>query len=289
MKSFVQVLALIALLFMGRAEGQDKGAPKPHKKEISIYYPFSDWMHIYDDGSGTVGFGAGGSYQVFFKAGTFDYEKVEKELRALKTIDKKDSDDRFTFSFREIPKKEEKVTQYVTAERKYISGLFQKGIEARHKSEGQLQGYGPFLHGRVAGIRMADTWVVESAEFEGKPVPELKGLKLTISSPSREPTMTETVDGKEHKTKLVTASNLFTSANQFQLETYIGGASNSVRVWIHGVYALDGDTLQIRRSGSPKTITGIIWDPKAKQPEEKKIKSLDSKEGVLIVLKRVVK
>ncbi len=289
MKSFVYGLALIALLSAGRVEGQEKGPPQPHKKEIRLSYWFDDWMYIYDDGSGTVGFGAGGSYQVFFKAGTFDYDKVEKELRALKTIDKKDAETCYGFAFRDVQKKDDKPTVFLTADRDYISGLFQKGIEARHKPEGSFDGYGPFLLGRLAAVRMADTWVVESAEHDGKPVAELKGMKVTISSPARELTFTETVDGKERKTRMTTASGLLTSANQFEFEIYVGNANNSKRVTIYGVYALDGDELRIRRSGSPTTATGVIWDPKAEQPGGKQPKSLDAKDGVLLVLKRVTK
>jgi hypothetical protein len=289
MKSFVYGLALIALLNAGRAEGQEKGPPKPHKKEIRLSYWIDDWMYIYDDGSGTVGFGAGGSYQVFFKAGTFDYDKVEKELRALKTSDKKDAEACYGFAFRDTQKKDDKPTVFLTADRDYISGLFQKGIESRDKSDERLEGYGPFLLGRLAAVRMADTWVIESAEHDGKPVAALKGVKVSISSPARELTFAETVDGKERKTRMVTASNLFRSANQFELEIYIGGASNSKRVKILGVYVLNGDELRIRRSGSPTTATGVIWDPKAEQPEGKQPKSLDAKDGVLLVLKRVTK
>lgn len=284
MKSFiVQGLALIALLGAGVAAGQNKEGPRLPKKEISLSCPFDDWMYIYDDGSGTVGFGAGGSYQVFFKAGTFDFDTVEKELRALKTLDKGDAAARYGFSFSADSKKGDKQPpSFATANRKYISGLFQKGIESHRHAGDKHDRWGPFLLGRVAAVRMADTWVVESAEHEGKPVEGLKGLKVTFA----DKTLTETVGGKDRAAQVNIAPGVFSTSDQFELTAYVGEPFKEKRVTIYGVYALDGDDLRIRRSGSAGSVTGVVWDAAAKQPDGKQPQSLDAKEGVLLVLKR---
>ena len=58
--------------------------PKPEvKRAINLGTKIQYWLQIHSDGSGTVSYGAGGSYQGFFKAGTLDVEKVTKELKEL--------------------------------------------------------------------------------------------------------------------------------------------------------------------------------------------------------------
>jgi|GEM_PF-6249313 len=286
----VVVCGLISLLGAEVATAQNKEGPRQPKKEIRLARSVDDWMYIYDDGAGTVGFGAGGSYQVFFKAGTFDFDKVEKELRALKTVEKGDAEAHYGFSFSADEKKGDKNPPgFATADRKYISGLFQKGIESHHHAGDKLDRWGPFLLGRVALVRMADTWVVESAEHDGKPVAGLKGLKVTVGSPRDEKKLTETVGGKARSAELRIATSFFSTADQFELLTHVGEPFKTKRVTIYGVYALDGDKLQIRRSGNSETVMGVNWDAKAEQPDGKQPKALDAKDGVLLVLKRETK
>ncbi len=280
MRSFVVWSLVLVALVASEVSAQE---PKPPKKEIFIMR-LPDFMHIYDDGSGTVGYGAGGPSEARFKAGTFDFDKVEKELRAIKTIETKETWGLYSFSFYE-GKKVGKEKQFYTDDRKYMTGLFQKGIESRIDKDEGFNRNGAFLLGRVAGVQMVDTWVVESAEHDGKPVLELKGLKITIGNPRDDRNWIEKIDGKEYKAELKTATEYFSNPDEFELMTYL----RDKRIIIRGVYSLNGDELRIRRSGSPTTVSGVIWDSKAEQTDGEKPKKIDSKEGVLIVLKRVTK
>jgi hypothetical protein len=292
MKSyFAGSLALIAALGMGEVAGQDREPPYRPQREIRISTRgYEDWMSIYDNGSGTVGYGAGGSYQVFFKAGTFDFEAVEKELRSLKTLDKGDAGAHYSFGFDAERKKGDKPPAvFATADREYVSRLFQKGIESHHHAGDKQDRWGRFLLGRVAAIRMADTWEVESAEHDGQPVPGLAGLKLTIAIPTDHTKLVETVGGKERTAQMKIAPDFFSSTDQFELTAFVGEPFREKRVTVRGVYALAGDQLRIRRSGSPTSITGVVWDAAVEQPEGKQPRALDAKEGVLLVLKRPAK
>src|SRR5262249_57230631 len=60
----------------------------PRSRAVLIYKDVQLWLHIYSDGSGTVGYGAGGSFQWRVPKGTFDPDKVTKQLKALPTAEK---------------------------------------------------------------------------------------------------------------------------------------------------------------------------------------------------------
>src|SRR5262245_53745302 len=70
---------------------QKTDAPKPALKHaITVGTGIQHWLLIYSDGSGTVGYGAGGSYQGRFKVGSFDVEQVARQLKGLPLDDKGD-------------------------------------------------------------------------------------------------------------------------------------------------------------------------------------------------------
>lgn len=288
MKSLlVRVSVLLALLSSTVATGQEKNGVRRPTKQIRLYFTPDNWMHLYDDGAGAVGFGAGGSYQVFFQAGTFDYDQVEKELRSLKTLAPGDPGARCRFSFSTDPKRENKRSPvYATTDRESIASLFQKGIESHAPRSGAFDRSRPFLLGQVAAFRMADTWVVESAQSDGRALAGLTGAKIVIGRSGNQGELTETVGGKERKVQMEIAPHLLSTAEQFEWTAYVGEPLKEKRLTIYGVYALAGDELRIRRSGSATTVLGIEWDVAAEQPAGKPPKSLDANEGVLLVLKR---
>jgi hypothetical protein len=58
-------------------------AEKRPSRAISIRTPNAWYLNINSDGSGRVGYGSSGPDSWGFKAGTFDIEKVNKDLKAL--------------------------------------------------------------------------------------------------------------------------------------------------------------------------------------------------------------
>lgn len=122
------VLAVFGLSTAGPSAAQEKKAPVSKvERAITIWTPPSEtWLHIYSDGSGIVGYGAGGARDGRFKAGTFDVAQVTKELKALKAGPKQENA-RYGFSFESERKTG---TAYYTQDQKAFPALFKKARKA---------------------------------------------------------------------------------------------------------------------------------------------------------------
>ena len=128
------LLSLSAFVGTDEVTAQDKAPPKPAlKRAITIGIRISDWLLIHSDGSGIVGFGDGPGRQ--FTAGTFDVEKVTKELKKLPIDPKGEWRTHYYFGFESERKGPEKPgPRYHTQDPKLIPALFQKAIEASGKT-----------------------------------------------------------------------------------------------------------------------------------------------------------
>lgn len=126
----VSVLALVG--FDARAGQKQDGPKSPRKERLTIMKGLGEvWLHIYPDGSGTVGYGAGGSYQWFFKEGTFDFEQVTRQLKALPLDEKGTWRTHYHFAFESERKgPEQPGPSYYTADKKLVRSLFQKAVDA---------------------------------------------------------------------------------------------------------------------------------------------------------------
>jgi hypothetical protein len=127
------VLSALALVGLAASAAHGKDEPKsPRKERITVMKGLAEgWLHIYPDGSGTIGYGAGGSYQWYFKEGTFDFEKVGKQLRALPLDEKGHWRTHYHFGFSSERKgPEQPGPTYYTSDKKLILSLFEKAIEA---------------------------------------------------------------------------------------------------------------------------------------------------------------
>lgn len=135
MKSIPVIWCLAAFLTFlsgSQACAQKKEVPKPAVRDaVNVYKSVQEWLLIFSDGSGTVGYGAGGSYQGHFKAGTFDLEQVTKQLKELPLDEKGKHDTHYFFTFEsERLSPEKSGPLYFTQDKKVISSLFDKATEA---------------------------------------------------------------------------------------------------------------------------------------------------------------
>src|SRR5262249_5173520 len=140
MKSLPVLWFLVALSALGGLRGvaaQKKDKPKPARTyAINVGTGIQHWLLIYSDGSGTVGYGAGGSYQGYFKAGAFDVEQVTKQLKGLPLDEKGEWQSHYYFDFESERKGPEKPgPKYYTQDRKLIPSLFEKAITASGKKK----------------------------------------------------------------------------------------------------------------------------------------------------------
>jgi hypothetical protein len=115
-----------------KAAATDDVPPKSSRKHaITILKGVQEWLYIYTDGAGTVGYGAGGSYQGHFKAGTFDVEQVAQQLKKLPLDEKGTRQTHFLFLFESDRNGPEDAgpTRY-TRDETLIPSLFERAVEA---------------------------------------------------------------------------------------------------------------------------------------------------------------
>lgn len=128
-------LALIVSAGVRSVDAQGKTVPKPKiTRAIAIGAKGTDWLEIHSDGSGTVGFGDGGSYQGYFKAGAFDVEQVTQDLKELPIDEQGTWRTHYYFGFeseRKGPK--QPGPKYHTQDRELIPLLFEQAIELSGK------------------------------------------------------------------------------------------------------------------------------------------------------------
>lgn len=253
----------------GLLAGEKNGRKPESERAVSIYTPaMKMWLSIDRDGAGIVGYGAGGSYTGPFKAGTFDANRAIRELKALPTVEKSKSTWKGRFGF-----KFGSGAMRYTQDSEPVLKMFEKAIEA---SPGLTEAHErPFLRGQIEKYRLTGNWVVASAETDGKPVAALKGARLKIDDGAIETAL----EGKQ----LTGLFKIDVTKAPRQIEFRIGDTSGQ---WYrtYGVYERDGDTLRICRAGDTASVTGIVR--KAASAPEKRPTKLDSKAGVLLVLKR---
>lgn len=112
--------------------GGQAGAPKtPPKLTVRVGMGFQSWLYIFADGSGTVGYGAGDPSTGYFKAGTFDVDRVVKQLKALPVDEKGTPRTHYDFSLESERKgPEEPGPAHYTTDRKLIPALFEQAYRA---------------------------------------------------------------------------------------------------------------------------------------------------------------
>jgi hypothetical protein len=119
-------------------------APKA-KKQVSrsamIHTPNGWFLYLFDDGSGYLQYGSGATDNWPCKAGTFEAEKVLKELKALKSDEKGSSGSHFVLHFESERKKDESPPARYSKDSKVILALFARAIDAseiRKKDRGAM-------------------------------------------------------------------------------------------------------------------------------------------------------
>lgn len=136
------VVTVFALSSERPASGQDKNDPKPRVEQlIGIWTPpLKSWLQINSDGSGRLGYGAGGTPDTdrAIPAGTFDVAQVTKDLRGLKAEIRDWQKASYGFNFASERKgPEQPEPTYYTQDQKVIPALFEKAAKA---SPGPFQG-----------------------------------------------------------------------------------------------------------------------------------------------------
>ncbi len=130
----VCVLVVFALATASPAAAPEKKDPKPKvEKVIGIWTPpYKQWLLIFSDGSGRLGYGAGGTPDTNrpITAGTFDVAQITKDLRGLKADIKDWQKARYGFNFESERKGSEPGPTYYTQDQKVIPGLFKKATKA---------------------------------------------------------------------------------------------------------------------------------------------------------------
>jgi len=122
----VAVVLAQLLLFQGLAHGEEK-----RSRAISVHTPNGWYLNIESDGSGRVGYGSSGPDSWGFKAGTFDVEKVNKDLKALANDEKGKMRTHFLFSLESERLAPDKPGQArYSRDNTVIPALFEKAIEA---------------------------------------------------------------------------------------------------------------------------------------------------------------
>jgi hypothetical protein len=117
------------------ASAQEKKDTKPKVEQaIGIWTPpYESWLLIFSDGSGRLGYGAGGTPDTNrpIPAGTFDVVQVTKDLRGLKADIKDWQKARYGFNFESERKgPEQPGPTYFTQDQKVIPALFEKAAKA---------------------------------------------------------------------------------------------------------------------------------------------------------------
>jgi uncharacterized protein (TIGR03067 family) len=121
--------------------------------------------------------------------------------------------------------------------------------------------------------KLQGTWVVESAQVDGKTIDDLKGVKMVFSGDK----VTWRMDGMDRE---VTYSIDPTKSPKHIDFTFEGKCVKTVG---KDIYRLEGDTLKVcSQSGSETYKAGVLIEEKVAERPEK----LDSKDGTLIILKR---
>src|SRR5262245_45625768 len=116
------------------------------------------------------------------------------------------------------------------------------------------------------------TWVVESAEVDGKTIDDLKGVKMVFSGDK----VIRRMDGTEQE---VTYSIDPTKTPKHIDFTFEGKCVKTVS---KDIYQLEGNTLKVcSRSGRATFDNGKLIEKVADRPDK-----LDSKDGSLVILKR---
>jgi hypothetical protein len=132
------VLVVFVLSTERPAAAQAKKDSKP-KVEYAINIwtpPYERWLLIFSDGSGRLGYGAGGTpdTNLSIPVGTFDVARVTKDLRGLKADIKDWQKARYGFNFESERKgPEDSGPTYYTQEKKVIPALFEKATKASSK------------------------------------------------------------------------------------------------------------------------------------------------------------
>ncbi len=134
------VLALsvgFVVSIQGPAAVQEKKAPQPKVEQVVGLWtpPYQSWLNIYSDGSGRLGYGAGGTpdTNLPIPAGTFDAAQVTRDLRGLKADLKDWQKARYGFNFESERKGPEPGPTYYTQDQKVIPALFEKAAKAGGK------------------------------------------------------------------------------------------------------------------------------------------------------------
>jgi hypothetical protein len=123
---------LFSLVGLAALAAQEKnGAPVPLRRGVGVHKQIQAWLFINEDGSGSVGYGAGGDDQSSFKAGTFDLKRVIKQLKQLPIDKKGEWRTHYAFNFESQRKgPAEPGPLYYTRDRKLIDSLFEKAARA---------------------------------------------------------------------------------------------------------------------------------------------------------------
>jgi uncharacterized protein (TIGR03067 family) len=121
--------------------------------------------------------------------------------------------------------------------------------------------------------KLQGTWVVESAEVDGKTIEDLKGVKMVFSADK----VTWRMNGIEHE---ITYSIDPAKSPKHIDFTFEGKCVKTVS---KDIYQLEGNTLKVcNRSGRATNRAGELIEEKvAERPDR-----LDSKGGTLVILKR---
>ena len=145
MKRLSLVLALLVTPLGNSVTFAEEAKPVQHV--IGIRTPTGWILDIHGDGSGKLSIGSDAGDEWSFKAGTFDIEKVTKDLKALKSDDKGDGSSHFVYY---LPAAEGKAqstspTGY-SRDTKLISPILERAVEAANvkgaKRPGDLFGRG---------------------------------------------------------------------------------------------------------------------------------------------------
>jgi len=143
MNSFYRRLCLASAVVLLSSSALSAQDDKQLTRAINITLPEAWNLEIHSDGSGLVGYGALACDYFRFKKGTFDVEKVTKELKALIAEKKGGFLTHFGFSF-ESERKSDEVgpPNRYTRDGKLILALFKKAVEESKLKE---SGRGEFL------------------------------------------------------------------------------------------------------------------------------------------------
>lgn len=128
------MLVLCCLAFLPAVAFSGPGVKTEREPAIGIQRGWEQWLSIYADGSGVVGFGdGGGCNSCFFPKGTFDAPLVELELKALR-IEKGKFHTHYSFYLASERKGARPASAMrFTRDRKLIDSLYRKAWKAGGK------------------------------------------------------------------------------------------------------------------------------------------------------------